>query len=191
MRVRALVLVATEEKNKGDDESSSNGNGIGENEGDGLGIDSETNGESPSSNIGDEGALNKEKDNPFEDSEYKGGEKRKSGFNIRISDLDPDIDSETDLPLRSKLAGGDIIIFRKHKDFEARATKKRNGDSTITNRLITYLAGEITVHYKDKFFCRTGQPEYNINMFKSVVDFIYRFEGSLTDLVGKNLSDIS
>lgn len=136
-------------------------------------------------------ALNKEMENPFEDSEFKGSEKKKSGFNIRISEIDPDIDAETDQPLRSKLAGNDLIIYKKHPDFESRVIKRRNGDTVITQRLITYLSGEITVHYKDKFFCKGGQPEYNINLFKSVVDFIYKFEDSLKVLVDKNLSEIA
>lgn len=57
--------------------------------------------------------------------------------------------------------------------------------------MITYLAGEITVHYKDKFHNKVGQPEYNKLMFVDLVDFIYQFERLLSDLAGKNLADLT
>jgi hypothetical protein len=131
-----------------------------------------------------------EPDNPFEDNELKGEEKKKSGFNIEISERDPDIDAENNEPQRSNLVGSTITIYRKHSDFAKRVDKKRSGESIITQRLITYLAGEITVHYKDKFVTRDEQPSYNKKMFSSVVDFIYKFEDTLSGLVGKNLGDI-
>jgi len=131
-----------------------------------------------------------ESDNPFDDDEKIGSEKKKSGFNIEISDREPDIDIETKEELRSNLIGGTIIIFRKHKDFMDRVDKKRSGESKITQRLITYMAGEITVHYKDKYITREGQPSYNKKMFNSVVQFIYKFEDLLNGLIGKNLGDV-
>ncbi len=136
------------------------------------------------------GPLNKEADNPFEDTGFKGGEKKKSGFNIRIVDHDLQIDSETNKPIRSQLIGGEIRIFKKHPDFQERVEESRKKEKKITQRLITYLAGEITVHYKDKFYCKGGQPAYNINLFKGVVDFIYQFEAMLKDLSGRNLSEM-
>ena len=132
-----------------------------------------------------------ENENPFEDTINKADERKKSGFNIQITDRDPDIDIETNEPLRSNLIGGTIIIFRKHNDFITRVDKKRSGESTISQRLVTYLAGEITVHYKDKFVTRDSQPEYNKKMFINVVDFIYKFEEMLNGAVGKNLADLN
>ena len=54
-----------------------------------------------------------------------------------------------------------------------RVEESRKKEKRITARLITYLAGDVTVHYKDKFYCKTGQAEYNKNMFVGVVEFIY------------------
>jgi len=136
------------------------------------------------------GPLNKEADNPFEDTGFKGGEKKKSGFNIRIVDHDLQIDTETNKPLRSQLIGGEIRIYKKHPDFQKRVEESRKKEKKITVRLITYLAGEVTVHYKDKFYCKTGQAQYNKNMFIGVVEFIYQFEEMLKDLAGRSLSDI-
>ncbi len=135
-------------------------------------------------------ASNKEADNPFDDTWFKWWEKKKSGFNIRLIDIDPPID-ENDKMLRSQLTGSDIRIFSKHPDFEDRVDKTRKGASKITQRLITYLAWEITVHYKDKFQTKHGQPDYNIQLFQDLVDFIYKFEDLLKDLSWKNLSDFN
>jgi hypothetical protein len=92
--------------------------------------------------------------------------------------------------LRSQLIGSDIRVFSEHPDFKNRVDYLRSWESKISQRLITYLAGEITVHYKDKFQTKTWQPEYNIGLFKDLVDFIYKFEDMLKELSGKNLSDL-
>lgn len=145
-------------------------------------------GDNPNDEIGGDNNLNKEVDNPFEDKEPQGAERKKSGFNIKISDLPPDIDNETNKPIKSRLLGNTIHIFRKHPDFEDRVEHFRGGEPKISQRLITYLAGEITVHYKDKYYMKSGQPAYDKKMFSSLVESIYQFEDLLKDAVGKNLS---
>jgi len=127
---------------------------------------------------------------PFEDTGFKGGEKKKSGFNIRIVDHDLQIDAGTNKPYRSLLFGGEIRIYKRHPDFQSRVEQHRTREKLITERLITYLAGETTVHYKDEFYKKHGQAEYNKNMFVGVVEFIYQFEEMLKDLVGRSLSDM-
>ena len=129
-------------------------------------------------------------DNPYEDSDFKGAEKKKSGFDIKLVEFDPPIDINNGVPKRSQLNGGTIVIFKKHPDFESRVSQFRDGQLKITQRLITYLAGEITVHYKDKLQQRQGQAVYNVEMFENLVEFIYKFEDMIKDLVGKNLSDL-
>ncbi len=168
------------------------------NGGEGWGGENEGEGKGPSGKEGnDTGGGDKDgshtpnnlDDNLFEDSEFKGQEKKKSGFNIKIVDIDPPL-NEDDKLLRSQLIGNDVRIFRRHPDFEERVQKSQKGDSKISQRLITYLAGEITVHYKDKLQTRHGQPEYNKKLFENLVEFIYQFESMLKENVGKNLSDI-
>lgn len=185
-----------DEEGYGEDVPTSNGQEskskepVGSNEGDGVGA---TNGPGsiPGPTDGGTSSSNKEAENPFEDSEFKGRERRKSGFNVRLVDREPDIDESSDKPLRSQIYSGEIHIFRKHPDFEERIQVSRRGKQKITQRLITYLAGEITVHYKDKFYNKRGQPQYNKIMFVDLVDFIYQLESMLSDLAGKNLSDLS
>jgi len=128
----------------------------------------------------------------FDDDKANAVDRKKPGFDIQLSSREPDIDIETNQPIRSTLIGGTIVIFKKHPDFFSRVEKKRIGESKITQRLITYLAGEITIHYKDKLETRGGlQPEYNKKMFRNVVDFIYLIEDSLKGLEGKNPEDFN
>jgi hypothetical protein len=159
-------------------------------EGDGYGPGDISGNEPGGSETGAE-PLNKLADNPFEDSEFKGKERKRSGFNIKIDSGDPIIDAATDQPMRSELFGSEIRIYQQHPDFKERVKGFRSGKQKITQRLITYLAGEITVHYKDKFHNKMGQPEYNKSMFSGLVSFIYQFESMLSDLVNTNLSDLS
>lgn len=159
------------------------------NEGEGGAGQSEG-GEEPGGQTEGENAKNEPQ---FADSEYSGKERKKSGFNIRISDTEPQIDADTNKPLRSLLSGDEIVIYKKHEDFQKRVRPSRQGDSKITHRLLGYIAGEITVHYKDQFYNKheNGQPEYNKNMFVSMAEFIYQLEDMLAPLDNKNLSELS
>ena len=64
----------------------------------------------------------------------------------------------------------------------------------ITERLVSYLASEIAIQYKDKFFAVRGkQPEVQAimnqrkDLFVDIVSFSYQFESTLQPFVGKNL----
>jgi len=152
------------------------------------GIDNnDSGGSNPKDQLGGNDNLNKESDNPFDDKDPQGSERKKSGFNIKISDLEPNLD-ENGKQIKSRLLGNTIEIFRKHPDFENRMEHFRGGEPKVSQRLITYLAGEITIHYKDKYYMKSGQPEYNKKMFESLVGSIYLFEDLLKGAVGKNLS---
>ena len=153
------------------------------------GIDSPGNEQlNPDDQTGGTNNSNKEAGNPFDDKDPEGSERKRSGFNIKISDLEPNIDADTGEQIKSRLLGNTIEIFRKHPEFEKRVERFRGGEPKVSQRLITYLAGEITVHYKDKYFMKSGQPEYNKKMFESLVESIYLFEDLLKDAIGKNLS---
>ncbi len=64
----------------------------------------------------------------------------------------------------------------------------------ITERLVSYLASEIAIHYKDKFFAVRGkQPEVQAilgqrkDSFINLIEFSYQFEKMLQPFVGKSL----
>ena len=164
------------------------GNSIGENEGDGIGYqDVEGDVGSPDHEKGD-GASNKMSD--YNDSDFKGSERKKSGFNIQIIHMPPP--EKDGVQVRSELIGGSIKIYSKHPEFETRVDVSRQGEKRITQRLITYMAGEITVHYKDTFYCKTRQnPQYGKDLFVDLVSFVYKFEDMLKGLDKRNLADVS
>lgn len=147
-------------------------------------------GEFPGDNSGGEKAKNQESEN---ESKFSGAEKKRSGFNVRISEEDPQINGLTGKAYRSIWDGNRIIIYKKHPDFQSRVRISHQGAAKISERLISYLASEITIHYKDLFYkkMQDGQPEYNKDMFESLVDFIYEFERMLQVYNGKNLSELN
>lgn len=165
------------------------GDGFGDNEGEGFKFgDTKDNSDA----IGDEkGDGPKNNDDGFMDEkDFSGKPRKKAGFGIKLIQRDPDED-EKGKQVRSMVIGGDIEVFIKHPDFKARVETKRNGEEKITQRLITYLAGEITVHYKDRFYEKNKiNNEYSKNQLVDLVEFIYMFEEKLKILRNKNLSDL-
>jgi hypothetical protein len=166
-------------------EPSKNTKGHGD-DGDPLGDRERDNEDYESDSSGNEASP----ENPYEDSDFRGAEKKKPGFDIKLVEFDPPEDVSTGKQKRSVLNGGTIVVYKKHPDFEARVSQFRDGQLKITPRLITYLAGEITVHYKDKLQQKQGQAVYNVEMFENLVEFIYKFEDMISPLSGKNLSDL-
>lgn len=128
-----------------------------------------------------------------EDTEIKGKERKKGGFNVKFSAQERKKADGT--LLRSDFIEGDAIyIYRTHPDFIERIKRSRQGDMLITNRLISYLASEIAVHYKDKFFSLRGkQPEVQAilnqrkDLFVDMIEFIYLYESMLQPYVNMNL----
>ena len=179
-------------KDRGDDiPNEGEGFSFGLNEGEGLGLGENTNESNiPGREEGD-GFLNQEPDFLDENQELAGARRKKSGFNIKIIHREPLQDQDGNL-LRSELIGDSIEIYSKHDDFKTRVKKRNNGEKEITQRLITYIAGEITVHYKDKFWIKTQQdPEYDKKQLVELVGFIYQFENLLKGLNGQNLANVS
>lgn len=128
-----------------------------------------------------------------EESDLKGKERNKSGFNIRFSDIEQKKADGT--LLRSNYIEGDaIIIYKSHPDFKDRIKKTNQGDPKISERLVSYLASEIAIQYKDKFFAmKAKQPAVQEllnsrkDLFIDIIEFSYLFEKILQPYVGKNL----
>ncbi len=175
-------------KDRGDDNPNHSDEGFGGmNEGEGFGVNPERDGDLLSGEGDGSAPSDNPNENPYDDTHNSGSERNKSGFTIEIKDIPPP--TREGIPVRSQEIDGTITIYKQHPDFESRVQQTRKGDSKVTQRLITYLAGEITVHYKDKYQTRQGQPEYNKAMFENLVDFIYQFEELLSDLENQNLAN--
>ena len=135
-----------------------------------------------------------DEDDPFAEN-LAGKKNKKSGFNIKITNQEPNkvINQKTQKEelQRSSLIDDTIYIYRQHPDFLERISKTRAGKKhKITQRLVTYLAGEMTVHYKDKFHNKQGQPDYGKWMFQDLTDSIYFIERALSGLVDLNLNTL-
>ena len=92
------------------------------------------------------------------------------------------------------IEGGPIIIYKSHPDFQERIKRTNQGEVKITERIVSYLASEIAIQYKDKFFAVRGkQPEVQAilnqrkDSFVNLIEFSYQFETILQPFVGKNL----
>lgn len=162
----------------------------GKNEGEDIGLNDTEGEDSPGGNSDGDFLKNTEPENPFEDTGFTGAENKKSGFDIKFVE-GLQYQSDTNLPVRSALIGGTIFIYKDHQDFKDRVDVTRTKELRISQRLLTYIAGEITVHYKDKLQTRYGQPEYNKQLFVNLVEFIYKFEDMVKGLVGLRLSELS
>jgi hypothetical protein len=128
-----------------------------------------------------------------DDSDLKGKERKKSGFNIEFSDREQRKADGT-LIRSDYIEGGAIIIYKSHPDFQERVKRTYQGEMKLTERLVSYLAAEIAIQYKDKFFAVKGkQPEvqaimnHRKDLFTDIVEFTYQLEQMLQPLVGKNL----
>jgi len=123
----------------------------------------------------------------------KGKERKKSGFNVEF--LDREQRKADGTLMRSDfIEGRAIIIYKSHPDFQERVKRTHQGEMKITERLVSYLASEIAIQYKDKFFAVRGkQPEVQAimnkrkDLFVDIIDFSYQFEKMLQSYVGKNL----
>lgn len=128
-----------------------------------------------------------------DDTEMKGRENKKSGFDIEFSDREQRLSDGT-LVRSSYSDGTPITIYKTHPDFQTRIRRTNQGGLRITERLISYLSAEIAINYKDKFFETKGkQPQVQAimdsrkDLFVDIVDFSYRLEQMLQPYVGKDL----
>jgi hypothetical protein len=132
----------------------------------------------------------------IDESDMKGKEKRKNGFPIKFSDREQKKSDGT--LLRSQFIEGEgIIIYNRHPDFQSRARINRYGERILTQRLISYLASQVVIRFKDKFFEKRGkQPEVQsilssrTELFDDLTDGVYQFESILQPWKNKNLSNL-
>jgi len=157
-------------------------------EGTGIGTETNPNGNQPG--LPNEGNGPSNEESLDLDTGFQGRPtKRGSGLDITIISGEPQKNIDGSLA-RSTCVDGCIRIYKEHPDFVERLKQKRSGKTVITQKLITYLAGEVTIWYQDILCHKHGQQEYHVDMFRNVMSFLYRFENALGDLEGKLLSSL-
>lgn len=103
--------------------------------------------------------------------------RRKSGFDIKFQNLPPDLHGKVS---RSRFLDGTIYINVGHPDFDDRVGYSRQGGLKLNERLVSYLAGVVSIHYKDVYYDRyKNQPDRRDQLFDEQVDFICRLEAAL------------
>ncbi len=131
-----------------------------------------------------------------DDTDLKGQEKKKSGFPVKFSDREQKKADGTSL--RSQFIEGEgIVIYSTHPDFQERAHVNRYGERILTYRLVSYLASQMAIRFKDKFFDKRGkQPEVQsilnsrTDLFDDLTDSEYLLESVLQPWVNKNLNSL-
>ncbi|MBE8232139.1 MAG: hypothetical protein HAW67_00275 [Endozoicomonadaceae bacterium] len=132
----------------------------------------------------------------IDETGHKGRYKKSSGMEIKFLTIEPKNSDGT--YARSSCPSGDtIFIYKNHKDFKDRLKRTNQGEPKLTDRLLSYLASEISIYYKDQFFAKHGkQPEIQRitnsrkELFANIFDFQYTFEEALQSFSGKNLNTL-
>lgn len=111
---------------------------------------------------------------------------KRAGFDIQISTQIPPLNEKQE-QVRSQRSGDQILIFQKHPEFVKRMKVNLKKEWTITPALISYLACEIAIHFRDEIIVSRGIYQYNKEQMMDFAEFVYRFEECLSALPGKVL----
>ncbi len=111
---------------------------------------------------------------------------RRAGFDIRIVNQIPP-ENERQIQIRSQRNGDQILIFQQHPEFIKRMKVNLKKEWMITPALISYLACEIAIHFRDEIIVSRGISQYNKDQMIDFAEFVYRFEECLSALPGRVL----
>ncbi len=157
------------------------GVGAGAGDGDGKGVNEKGDGK-----LAGEGKSGPKSEQTAQETDYKGTIRKKSGFNISLSNLPPNPDGTND---RSNFSDGTIIININHPDFKERQDRFRGGSLKVTPRLISYISEVVAIHYKDQFYEKyRKQPDKRTLLFEEFVALACRLDQELQPF-GKLFSD--
>lgn len=115
---------------------------------------------------------------------------RKAGFDIRIVNQVPP-ENDKQVQIRSQRNGNQILIFQQHPEFIKRMKVNLKKEWTVTPALISYLACEIAIHFRDEIIVSRGVSQYNKEQMIEFAEFVYRFEECLSALPGRVLKQDS
>jgi hypothetical protein len=108
------------------------------------------------------------------------GKRKKAGFTIEFVRWPS---TEGGSPIRSNLIDGVIMINTLHPQFGERVKTTRTGRMKMTDRLISYVAGVVSIHYKDAFYEKyRRQPDKRTQLFDDQLEFVCRMEVSLQNI---------
>jgi hypothetical protein len=111
---------------------------------------------------------------------------RRAGFDIRIVKQTPPLNEKQE-QIRSQRNGNQILIFQQHPEFIKRMKVNLKKEWMVTPALISYLACEIAIHFRDEIIVSRGVSQYNKEQMIDFAEFVYRFEECLSALPGRVL----
>lgn len=114
-----------------------------------------------------------------------------NGLNIKIDNENEPQKDINDKLLRSLLVGSDIMIYRKHPEFEERLDCTIHGIPRITQALITYLSSEILFHYKSMTMRYSDKKFESKDIILDFIETLYLLESKLVHIKNKKISDFS
>lgn len=127
-----------------------------------------------------------------DETDLKAREKKGNGFLIKFSDREAKRSDGT-LFCSQYVEGEGITIYTTHPEFK----KRIRNNKIINQRLISYLASQIMIRFKDKFYDKKGkQPEVQSilnsrsDLFDDMMFGVYEFEEMLQPLNGKSLINL-
>ena len=104
---------------------------------------------------------------------------RRRGLDIQFFEIPPDAEGQIK---RSYLVEHTIYLNVAHPDFQERMVYTRQGQPRVTDRLSSYIAATVSIHYKDQFYTEYGHvPDDYASLFDDQVDFIFRLESALRE----------
>ncbi len=111
---------------------------------------------------------------------------RRAGFDIQIVNHKPPLNEKQEL-IRSQRLGDQIVIYHQHPEFRKRMKLNLKKEWILTPTLISYLACEIAIHFRDEIIVSKGIHQYSKDQMIDYAEFVYRFEDHLAGLTGKIL----
>ena len=103
--------------------------------------------------------------------------------------IDSNSQPHTDLDgiqLRSVMSGNTVHIFRKHEDFQIRVKTSPKGHEEVNQRLISYIAMEVSLHYLNRKINQTADSNHE-NRIRKFVSMVLRLENKLKSLDGTKI----
>lgn len=112
-----------------------------------------------------------------------------AGLNIKIDFENEPMKDINNKPIRSLLTDSELIIYKRHPEFEKRLDITMHGIPRISTSLITYLCCEILVHYKLIENSFNIKNDSNRDILNEFVEQLHLLEANLKHIENIRISD--
>ena len=119
-------------------------------------------------------------------SNTNGSDSGPAQLEVRIDTVNMPHTDLNGIQLRSVMSSNTVHIFRKHEDFQMRVKSSPKGHEEVNQRLISYIAMEVSMHYLNR---KTNYiaDESNENRSRNFITTVLRLEEKLKSLDGSRI----